>query len=769
MIGIFSGTPENMVICINETNAKKMNNQIMTTKGCSIVNCSENWIESRKKVRASDNKCVEICSIGYKYLYESKCYESCPEGTFSVDYVCKKNLTDEDECKIKYFFLGKCVLQINNQTEKQKFIESVNKGIMNLDLYELLLSAKNEKKVHTIHNQNEIYQIYSISNKIRVPGTTYINLDECGDILKEKHNLNKNEDLIVFKIEYHYPEFKIPIIEYQIFSENGVKKLNLNHCKDIKIHYYIPKEITNYEEYKYDPENNYYNDKCLTFKINEPTDIVLYDRKDEFNQNNMSLCENLCKYKGYINNNIKCECEVKLKFNSFLNDNSDKYNLIYRFEVKKTNANNFWIIKCFLDNYIRASLLFNGITYFILVILGITIIGVILFRAKEYKQFHKNIHILVQTAIIIKTERGELNEEESEISDKEEEDEINEKNSDNNDDNDEVLKNGIKGEEKEIDLNYDNDYEKNKKKLKDEILRVKENKIVFTTDDKDSVINFKKPKKNFVPGEKEGYLQNKIISEKKSDLEKSNNDISDSINELIIDNKIKKTFLEKTKVEWNNLSYKEAKKEDKRTFFQFYFSLIKTKHILFLPFRGEKDYNSRIINICNLLFVLVIYLTINTMFVDESSIHNIYISKGKFDFSYNVPKIVLATFLIYILQVLYFYAISLERITLEIKGNVNKNFFKRVNNVMNIIIVKIFITFSINILLLVFSWLYIGCFTSIFPKTKMHLIKITIISFSISIVIPLVIFLLISSLRIFSLKKENRKGLYQISQLLQIL
>ena len=108
MIGIFSGTPENMVICINETNAKKMNNQIMTTKGCSIVNCSENWIESRKKVRASDNKCVEICSIGYKYLYESKCYESCPEGTFSVDYVCKKNLTDDVECNKIFLFRKMC-------------------------------------------------------------------------------------------------------------------------------------------------------------------------------------------------------------------------------------------------------------------------------------------------------------------------------------------------------------------------------------------------------------------------------------------------------------------------------------------------------------------------------------------------------------------------------------------------------------------------------------------------------------------------------------
>ena len=70
----------------------------------------------------------------------------------------------------------------------------------------------------------------------------------------------------------------------------------------------------------------------------------------------MSLCENLCTFKGYENNYIKCECYVKQKFNSFLNVNSDKYNLIYRFNINEKNENNFWTINCVLNGKFKFSL-----------------------------------------------------------------------------------------------------------------------------------------------------------------------------------------------------------------------------------------------------------------------------------------------------------------------------------------------------------------------------------------------------------------------------
>ena len=114
----------------------------------------------------------------------------------------------------------------------------------------------------------------------------------------------------------------------------------------------------------YDPENDYFNDECNPFVSENSTDIILYDRRYEFNKNNMSLCENICTFKGYENQRIKCECEVKLKFNSFLNINVSRYDLIYRFNLPKKRTFNFWVFKCFIKYHSNIVLLFNISSFF---------------------------------------------------------------------------------------------------------------------------------------------------------------------------------------------------------------------------------------------------------------------------------------------------------------------------------------------------------------------------------------------------------------------
>ena len=137
--------------------------------------------------------------------------------------------------------------------------------------------------------------------------------------------------IVIFKIEYKYPGFKIPIIEYNLFGYYGTKKLNLYLCNNLKIRYYIPKVINNYEDYLYNPKNDYYNNECSSATYQKNIDLIINDRREEFNKNNMSLCESFCTYKEYTNNQIICECDVKHKFNSFLNINVSKYDLIHRF------------------------------------------------------------------------------------------------------------------------------------------------------------------------------------------------------------------------------------------------------------------------------------------------------------------------------------------------------------------------------------------------------------------------------------------------------
>ena len=774
MVNIFSGTPENMVICINESNSQNLDYQINKIKGCSVVNCSDNWSSSRKKVIAGANICVEECNLGYKYFYQHKCYERCPEGTFSVNHTCIVNLTDNDECTIKGYFLGKCVLKLNTNELKQKFIESTVRGITNSELYELLQQATIDKKIHTIIEKNETYQIYSLSNKRRVNGTSHIDLDKCGKILKERHYLKEGEDLVVFKIEYKYTNYKIPIIEYQIFNENGKKKLNLNYCKNIKIPYYITLEINNYLEYQYNPMHEYYNDRCSLFETNHTTDILLYDRKNEFNQNNMSLCENGCIFKGYINNVINCECEVKLKFNSFLNVNSDKYNLIYRFEIDKKNSHNFWTIKCFLDFHAKYSLLLNINFIFMFSVLFVFIIALIVLMVKEYRIYYIAIRHLAKKMIMMKkvpilvVEDKEKNikkieEKEYELnkvnisninnlSENENEEELNGKNKEQ--DTKEIKYTELNGNQ-----NNDNNIQGNTNLIK----------TIFPNDnDKNQIMNINCKIKRRMNKKINDVAQNNSMISSNMNSKKSiiHENKSNSFDELVVYEKKKHLPDE----ELNDLDYEIAKIEDKRTFLQYYFSLIKTRHILFIFVKRKNDLKSNMIKFCYLLFMLPLHLSINTMFVDSSTIHNIYINNGAFDFKYNFAYIFYATIIIYILNHIIYYFITIHTENIQIKKNL-LNVSTQINKIIHKIIGKIFFFFSICILLIIMSGLYLACFTAIFPKIKFHLFIRAAISLMFTLIFPLLLHLITAAIRIWSLKKSDEimESFYKFSKVFQLL
>ena len=128
-------------------------------------------------------------------------------------------------------------------------------------------------------------------------------------------------------------------------------------------------------------------------------DLSLKERMDLFNDNNMSLCESMCTFKGYEYNNIICECKIKVKFNSFLNVNASKYNLIYRFEHPQSNNLNFWVVKCFLNLFTIDSIIKNLCSIIILGILFIAFIGAIFFCIKENDMLNSKIYILIESTL----------------------------------------------------------------------------------------------------------------------------------------------------------------------------------------------------------------------------------------------------------------------------------------------------------------------------------------------------------------------------------
>ena len=92
--------------------------------------------------------------------------------------------------------------------------------------------------------------------------------------------------------------------------------------------------------------------------------------------------------------------------------------------------------------------------------------------------------------------------------------------------------------------------------------------------------------------------------------------------------------------ELNSLSYEDALKFDKRTFVQYYISLLKLNHQVLFSFYPYIDYNSRIIKMFLFFFFFAAELSVNALFFDDATMHQIYEDQGSYNFIYQIPQII---------------------------------------------------------------------------------------------------------------------------------
>ena len=216
--------------------------------------------------------------------------------------------------------------------------------------------------------------------------------------------------------------------------------------------------------------------------------------------------------------------------------------------------------------------------------------------------------------------------------------------------------------------------------------------------------------------------------------------------------------------------YELALKIDKRNYFQYYFSLLKTRHILIFVFYSN-DYNSTIIKI-NLFFLsFAIYFLVNALFFDDKTMHKIYSTGGSYDFIYQIPKIIYSSLISTIINSLL-KSLSLSELNiLELKkeNNINQLDDKALK-VEKCLCYKFMIFFRLSFVLLLFCWYYLSCFCVVYKNTQILLIKDSIIGFNLCLLYPLVLYLIPGIFRIPSLKnpKKNNKALYNFSKFLQI-
>ena len=225
----------------------------------------------------------------------------------------------------------------------------------------------------------------------------------------------------------------------------------------------------------------------------------------------------------------------------------------------------------------------------------------------------------------------------------------------------------------------------------------------------------------------------------------------------------------KSDTEMNELSYNSAIKIDKRNYFEFYLSLIRTKHLLIFSFWPAFDYNSQILKIFLFFFNFSLSFFVNALFFNDETMHKIYEDKGSFDFIYNLPQILLSSLISgFINGIIQEFALT-DSIFISIKERVHlKNLIIRKQKSLRIIKIKILLFFIIAFLLLALFWFYLACFCAVYKNTQIHLIKDTVISFGTSMIIPFGIYALPGIFRIISLKtkKKNKRLMFKFSKFL---
>ena len=233
-----------------------------------------------------------------------------------------------------------------------------------------------------------------------------------------------------------------------------------------------------------------------------------------------------------------------------------------------------------------------------------------------------------------------------------------------------------------------------------------------------------------------------------------------------------KTIMAYNDEELNNLSYSEALKFDKRTFFEYYLSLLRTNHPLFFSFFNFRDYNSSIVKI-DLFFVsFCINYAINALFFNDNTMHKIYEDEGSFNLFYQLPQIIYSTIISTIFDIILKLLSLSETNIIDYKKNKDiNNLDKRTIELKNKLRIKFILYFIISFILLLFVWYYLSAFGAIYPNTQMHLFKDTLLSFGLSLLYPLPIYLLPGIFRKISLfnNKNKRKCLYNFSQVFLII
>ena len=586
----------------------------------------------------------------------------------------------------------------------------------------------NDNEEIVIAGNNVICDILTSNMEHKIKNISYIDFGECETKLKKQNNIDY---LLIVKFDAKLNGSSLTNVQYKVYDPITKRELDLSICSNDKINIDIPMILVgesrdlyqNFSSLGYDILNTndpFYNDICTTFSSSEYTDVILSDRRRAYYNENLILCEEGCEYSSYDldNNLVRCKCYAKNDVEDEIKViNFEKENLSSFFDIK-TYAN-IDVLKCHKLLFSKKGLTKNYGAYLLQLIILLYIIIMLIF----YMNYKKTIIKLIVKAYPkykfspSSSPPKKYNSHTSLRKIK--------------------LKEGLTLSPK-----------KNSKKKKKNTSVIDECKTSNKNEDSSNKIAIYSSLKHNNKKSKFHYLNSTI------EISKKNKTITYSL----IDEEI------------NSLEYKDAILIDKRTFCQYYCSLLFKKHIILFSFCSKNDYNLIYVKITLFLLSFSLFFSINVLFFTDKTMHKIYETKGIYNLIIQLPKIIYSSIITSVFNlIIKSFALSDKNIIYlkKIEGTKRKN--EHLLKVIACLKIKFNIYFVIGLLFLGFCWYYISVFCCVYINSQIILIKDTFLSFGFSLLYPFIIYLIPGLFRIPSLKSKNSPFLYSFSKIIALI
>lgn len=683
----------------------------------------------------------ENCPNDKSLLIESKreCVSYCPTGTSkNSEGICKPNKeesgggeespggnsgesTKEDEENGKKqeesnTFVFQCTSSVINDLSPISITQSSIKTFLKQKINEYINSLNNSYHVQIIKTKEISFSIY-INNEcgekiLKLNNLIYSNVTKCINKLINGSFISQPSDVIISQIDISRKNTEITNQTGYILSDKEGNEINISPCKSEKIqisyplnssenselvlsksHVYSPTKIIDLNN----PKDAFYNDFCFPYYDENGRDVVLIDRRNDYFANN-SLCEEGCNYYNidFKSARIQCECEIKETLFDKINSNIPLDDF-----PTEINFNNIAVVRCynlvFNWTYLKQNLgCWLTLSFFII-------------------QIPFSIHFLTfgLNAMLAYLNKFE----------------VEKRNKMNNDENHHNTSNPPKNISR-----IQNEYieEKSSNKNNQKKLKYTNNNLFSSNENSPSpFINKTNPKMSSLCLSS----NNKFISTTRdSQITIPPISLVES-KEIIYKSQFEKQEIEFEDDELNELAYEDAIQYDKRCFCVFYCKLLKSKLFLVSIFEDVSEMEPITLKLIIFILDFMVFFVFNAILFDEEYISKRYNYKGNTGFKYlienEIPKCVYASLASMIIQFLIDYLAN-SRKRFETVINKEKNnikYLKRAKEILKSMKIKLFVFFTLNLILLLAFWYYLSAFCAVYQKTQVPWIEGSIITF----------------------------------------